>query len=323
MTKETTTKDKSANIKSGLHPKNPLRFRYDFDVLGEETPELKAFIHLNKHGVKTVNFSLPEAVKALNKALLKHHYGIEFWNIPDGYLCPPVPGRADYLHYVADLLKNISGKKLPNGKKVNVLDIGTGANLIYPIIGNRTFRWNFVGSEVDPLALKCANEIKTFNENISKYIEIRKQNDLNSIFHGIIQPDEYFDLTICNPPFFKSVDEAERSNNRKVRNLGIQSSNNTLNFGGQNTEFWTKGGEKAFIDKMIKQSEAFSKQVLWFTTLVSKKKHLSFLQARLKKAKVINVKIIEMAQGQKSSHILCWTFFSKKQQAQWADMRWK
>ena len=40
----------------------------------------------------------------LNRAILMHHYGVKSWDIPAGYLCPPIPGRADYIHSVADLL---------------------------------------------------------------------------------------------------------------------------------------------------------------------------------------------------------------------------
>jgi len=315
-------KPSTTTEKKGLHPRNPFRFKYDFEVLTQALPELKPFVHMNKHGIETIDFNNPEAVLTLNRAILKHQYQIEYWNIPKGYLCPPVPGRADYIHHIADLLKLSNQGKFPNGKKVNVLDVGTGANCIYPIIGNRTFRWQFVGSEVDPRAIKCANQIVESNTNLSKEIEIRTQENVNNIFHGVIEEDDFFDLTVCNPPFFASVEEAAKKNNRKIKNLGVKSSHNALNFGGQNTEFWTKGGEKAFIDKMIKQSQAFDGQCLWFTTLVSNARNLPFLEARLKNAGALRVKIIEMAQGQKTSRILCWTFLSKKEHEEWVKQRW-
>lgn len=78
----------------------------------------------------SVNFADPLAVKTLNKALLAHFYGVTHWDIPDGFLCPPVPGRADYVHHLADLLADDNGGVVP--KQATVLDIGTGANLIYP-----------------------------------------------------------------------------------------------------------------------------------------------------------------------------------------------
>ena len=307
----------------GLHPKNPFHGRYDFTVLTKHTPELRAFVHENKYGTQTIDFSDAEAVKLLNKALLMSQYEIEFWDIPKGYLCPPVPGRADYLHHVADLLKESNKGKLPNGKAVKVLDIGTGANCIYPIIGNRTFEWKFVGAEIDPLAIKCATEIVSTNRNISKNIEIRTQEVMTNILNGVVYPNDIFDLTVCNPPFFRSLEQAAKGNKRKQKNLGIKSSNDALNFGGQNTEVWTKGGEKAFVQKMIKQSVQFANQCLWFTSLVSNIRNLPYLEKRLEQAGAVRIKVIEISQGQKTSRILCWSFLTKNDQKKWADRRWK
>jgi 23S rRNA (adenine1618-N6)-methyltransferase len=321
--KEKTKKVTPKKKKQGFHEKNPFHGRYDFDVLVKKTPELGAFVHENEHGVTTIDFSDAEAVKLLNKALLHAQYEIEHWDIPKGYLCPPVPGRADYLHHVADLLKESNKGKLPNGKAVKVLDIGTGANCIYPIIGNRTFEWKFVGSEVDPLAVKSATQIVSSNRNVAKSIEIRTQEIVTNILNGVIYPNDVFDLTVCNPPFFKSLEQAAGSNKRKQKNLGIKSSHNALNFGGQNTEFWTKGGEKVFIQKMIKQSAQFTTQCLWFTSLVSNIRNLPYLEKCLEQANVIRVKVIEISQGQKTSRILCWSFLSKNEQKKWADRRWK
>ena len=90
--------------KSELHVRNLHRSRYDFPQLMKTCPELAPFVSLNKYNDLSVDFSDPHAVKILNKALLKHFYGIQYWDIPQDFLCPPIPGRADYIHYLADLL---------------------------------------------------------------------------------------------------------------------------------------------------------------------------------------------------------------------------
>ncbi|MEE6801750.1 RlmF-related methyltransferase, partial [Escherichia coli O8:H10] len=116
--------------KPGLHPRNRHRSRYDLDALCIDEPNLRGFIIATPAGEPTVNFADPEAVKALNKALLAHFYGVKHWDIPDGFLCPPVPGRADYIHHLADLLAETSvDGAIP--RQTSVLDIGTGANCIY------------------------------------------------------------------------------------------------------------------------------------------------------------------------------------------------
>jgi len=87
--------------KSRLHPRNKHRERYDFKLLIESSPELAQFVKMNIYNDESIDFFNPDAVKALNKALLKYFYDIENWDIPEGYLCPPIPGRADYIHHIA------------------------------------------------------------------------------------------------------------------------------------------------------------------------------------------------------------------------------
>ena len=91
--------------KGELHIRNKHNGQYDFPLLIENYPPLKRFVSLNPLGVQTINFFNPQAVKALNKALLISYYGIRYWDIPKQYLCPPIPGRADYIHYIADLIQ--------------------------------------------------------------------------------------------------------------------------------------------------------------------------------------------------------------------------
>jgi len=124
---------KKSPEKINLHPRNLHRSSYDFSALIKSVPDLKKHLTENKLGVKTIKFSDPKAVILLNRALLKHHYKIEHWNIPKGFLCPPVPGRSDYIHYVADLLGGGKTSKIPKGDKIHFFDVGTGANLIYPL----------------------------------------------------------------------------------------------------------------------------------------------------------------------------------------------
>ena len=293
--------------KSGLHPRNAHRSRYDFDALTKSCPELSEYVSVNKFGNESIDFSDPRAVKALNKALLRHFYKIEFWDIPEGYLCPPIPGRADYIHYAADLLASFNGGTLPRGKSVHVLDIGTGANCIYPLIGHSVYDWKFVGTEIDRHAIRSAKAIIEAN-GLSSSIEIRRQASSGSIFDGIIKTGERFDLSICNPPFHSSAWEAQSGTSRKWQNLGSGSEKTVLNFGGQNAELWCAGGEVAFVDRMIRESLAFAGSVKWFSSLISKKTTLAGAYAALRQVKAKEVRTIDMAQGQKVSRILAWTF---------------
>jgi 23S rRNA (adenine1618-N6)-methyltransferase len=315
---------KNQSSKLTLHPRNLHQGRYDLVALAEDSRELKEFIFTNEFGDLTLDFSNPGAVKSLNQALLRHFYQVKFWDIPAGFLCPPIPGRADYIHYSADLLGESNSGKIPRGSKIKVLDIGTGANLIYPLLGSASYDWNFVGVELNEQAIKSTQKIIELNPNFHKKIEIRTQPDDSKIFSNIIQPDEFFDLTICNPPFHESAQAAQEGSKRKVRNLtGKAVSKAQLNFGGQADELWTEGGELEFIRKMIQESHRFKTQVFWFTTLVSKSENLKSIHYHLEKAGVFSQRVIQMAQGNKQSRFVAWTFLSEKQQDAWKKFRWK
>ena len=99
--------------KTVLHPRNKHRDRYDFKQLIATYPEFSKYVKPNAFGDESIDFANPKAVKWLNKALLKLYYSIEYWDIPAGYLCPPIPGRADYIHHIADLLGSSNFGKIP------------------------------------------------------------------------------------------------------------------------------------------------------------------------------------------------------------------
>ena len=261
---------------------------------------------MNPYGDESIDFANPAAVKMLNKALLKQHYAIEYWDIPENYLCPPIPGRADYIHYLADLLAADHDGTIPTGKSIKVLDIGVGANCVYPIIGHQEYGWTFVGSDVDKKAVESAKNIAAANPNLKDAVSIRLQNDASRVFLGVVKPGEKFDITMCNPPFHASAEEAAAGSQRKLHNLGKQKK--VLNFGGQQVELWCKGGEVGLIETMIQESVEIADQVKWFTTLVSKSANLEAVNHFLRRAGALKVKTVEMAQGQKVSRFVAWSF---------------
>lgn len=308
--------------KENLHPRNLHRGRYDFKILLKTAPELSNFIKINKFGSETIDFSDSQAVLALNKAVLQHYYEIKEWNFPKGFLCPPIPGRADYIHYAADLLSSTNGGKIPDGNKIKVLDIGMGANCVYPLLGSRIYAWNFIGTDIDPVSIESARRIISSN-GLDQKIQCRHQIVSSHTFKGIFDKDEKFDLTICNPPFHVSAEKAQAGSMLKWKNLGIaKHKSEVLNFGGQNAELWCPGGEAAFITRMISESKAFGTNCCWFTSLVSKKENLPQLYNALERVGARAVKTIDMAQGQKVSRVLAWSFFTKPEVDYWKTARW-
>ncbi len=283
-----------------LHPKNIHNHPYDFEALSTSHSELTNYIFKNIHGNKSIDFADANAVLHLNKGILKHHYRLKDWNIPEDYLCPPIPGRADYIHHIADLISH------KGADDIRGLDIGVGANCIYPILGTQIYNWDMVGADIHLKAVNAAQANVDATNDLQNKIEIRHQSNNALIFEGIIYPKEYYDFTMCNPPFHASKETAEKGTIRKLRNLK-QSESLTLNFGGQANELWCNGGEALFIKRMIKQSVAFKTQVGWFTSLVSKKENLAKIYKQLDKLKAMH-KTIKMEQGNKQSRFVAWRF---------------
>ncbi len=309
-------------LKLELHSRNKHRERYNFKALIGASTELGAFVAKNKFGDESIDFSDPAAVKALNKAILKLHYGIDYWDIPQNYLCPPIPGRADYVHHASELLAALNNGKVPTGKKIKVLDIGTGASCIFPIVGTIEYGWSFVASDIDKVALESAGRIIANNKVLRGNIELRFQSNARNIFYGMFQKEEVFDLTICNPPFHASLEESQEASLRKVKNLkGIKVSKPILNFGGQNNELWCEGGEVRFVKDMIFQSKQFAESCLWFSTTVSKQSNLKAIYTILKRVEAVEVKTLPMAQGNKTSRVVAWTFLSPEKQQSWVKRR--
>lgn len=305
---------KNKNHTTGeLHPNNPHRAAYDFPRLVQACPELKRFLRAHPIEGETVDFADPAAVKTLNRALLKAHYGVEHWDIPDGYLCPPVPSRADYLHHVAGLLAtDVGAGAVPTGLAVRVLDIGSGANCIYPILGTRIFGWRFIGTDVDRAAVKCCKEIISANRTLVGKIELRHQPELRAIFRNVTRPGEHFALSLCNPPFHASPGEAAAGTARKLRNLGsgAKPTQPVLNFGGRANELWCDGGEAGFIRRMILESAEQPELCVWFTTLVSKKSSLPLIERELRRVRAVDVRMLTLFAGQKQTRVVAWTFLS-------------
>jgi 23S rRNA (adenine1618-N6)-methyltransferase len=287
-------------------------------------PELKKYIVPNRSGGDSIDFSNPLAVKVLNRALLNHYYGIENWEFPDENLCPPIPGRADYIHHIADILAENNFGKIPTGENVICLDVGLGASCIYPIVGVTEYDWTFIGSDIDPNAIASAQNIIDSNASLKNRVECRLQENSSDVFYGIVSKEEKIELTICNPPFHASIEEAQKGSRRKVKNLsGKNVKSPRLNFSGIASELVCEGGENQFIQNMIRESLEFSKTCYWFSTLVSKQSNLKGIYRLLENSAATQIKMVPMGTGNKSSRIVAWTFLSLIEQKEWRKTRWE
>ena len=294
-----------------MHRDNLNNKKYNFDELTQKFEALKPFVFVNEYQTATIDFSNPKAVKALNTAILYSKYNINFWEFPDENLCPPIPSRADYVHHLTDLLR-----RSDINNECNILDIGTGATCIHPLLGQAINNWKFVGTDISKVSLQIAQKIVDRN-NLSKFIKLRHQKDEDSILKGIIKPEDRFEASMCNPPFFKSEEEANNATKTKLKGLGKLDGQVVRNFSGTAKELSYKGGEKAFLHTYLYESTFYKKQCFWYTSLVSNVNHVRSMQESLKKLGATEVKVVEMIQGNKISRVVAWTFLSKTEQKEW------
>lgn len=315
---------KSGRDKPELHQRNKNHNRYDLKAMIISTPELKKYIQPNRLGKDSIDFSNPLGVRILNKSILNYYYGIEYWEFPETSLCPPIPGRAEYIHHIADLLSENNNGEIPKSKKITCLDIGTGASCIYPIIGVIEYDWEFIGSDIDMRSIESSENIVNLNQDLKGKITLKKQKNPNFIFRGIIDKKDKIDISICNPPFHSSKKEALKGTRRKIRNLtGKKTNNPKLNFSGNNNELICKGGEYQFLCNMILESKEFGKSCFWFSSLVSKESNLKRIKQFLEKNNPTETKIINIGTGNKKSRILAWTYLTPKERNIWRENRWK
>ena len=311
----------SGKGKKKLHQRNRNLEQYDLESLIILEPELKRYCFNNESGKTSIDFSKPQAIILLNRAILNHYYNIKYWEFPVENLCPPIPGRADYLHYVADLLSKDFENKVPI--KVRCLDIGVGASCIYPILGTIEYAWKFIGSDIDPQAIASAKKIISNNPQLINNIELRLQTHPQELLKGILTDKDHVDFCMCNPPFHASLKEAEKATRRKNKNLhGIKHKEQSKNFSGNLNELIFEGGEIAFISQLILESKQYESAICWFTCLVSKEENLQKIYSNLEEQAVSQFETIEMATRNKKSRIIAWTYLSESERKNWALKHW-
>jgi 23S rRNA A1618 N6-methylase RlmF len=157
-----------------MHPRNKYAEKPpDFDLLAGLYPDFKQYVTYGGNQRPRIDWTDFNATRELTRSLLYHDYGISWW-IPDGQLCPTVPNRANYIHWIEDLLALAPAPWHSSGAhQVAGIDIGTGANCIYPLLGASMHGWSFVGTDITTVALEWAKWNLESNPHVSALIEVR------------------------------------------------------------------------------------------------------------------------------------------------------
>ena len=216
-----------------------------------------------------------------------------------------MPGRADYIHLLADLLAEDGGiGEVPTGCSVVGMDVGVGASGVYPLVGHADYGWSFLGTDVSAASLSSCEHLARRN---SVPLELRRQPEPRVVLRGVLHPTDRLAFTMCNPPFYASAEEASAAAARKWRGLGKGARKDaSRSFAGQPHELYCDGGERAFVRRLIRESAAPERRAtaLWFTSLVSAAKSMPALRAELRDARPAATR--ELVPARRTRACACW-----------------
>ncbi|CAL5377021.1 unnamed protein product [Camellia sinensis] len=325
-----------------IHPRNKYSDNPpDFGLLASLYPTFEPFVFYSRDGRPRIDWTDFNATRELTRVLLLHDHALNWW-IPDGQLCPTVPNRSNYIHWIEDLLSsdiltntNADG----NGDIVRGFDIGTGANCIYPLLGASLLGWSFVGSDVTDVALEWAERNVKNNPQISDLIEIRKVENGEERSNGRLVDGEsgthLYDIEAIKAEpaplgSLKLHSDVNKSYHGPPVLLGVVRDGEKFDFcmcnppffetmeeaglnpktscGGTPKEMVCPGGEEAFISRIIQDSLQLKQSFRWYTSLVGRKSNLKILISKLREVGVTIVKTTEFVQGQTCRWGLAWSF---------------
>lgn len=291
-----TTSRAPANNNARMHPRNPYRGKDpNHEQLVDQFPELKQYLRPAKRKGDRPTLALttnPAAAIAYNCALLKRDFGIN-WSIPVGRLCPPIASRVNYVLWVQDLIKLNRPKTQPSVDRVVGIDIGTGANAIYPLLGTALdSTWHFVATDVDESALSLAKKNMEANPRLQRRIKLKRVSEDARVQAALPPGDGMIDFCMCNPPFFESALDV------RIRPDGSTA--------GTRSELVCQGGEEGFVSGIVRDSVKLGRRVRWYTSMFGKKASVKSTLKLIREAGFTNIATTQFLQGRTTRWGIAW-----------------
>jgi 23S rRNA (adenine1618-N6)-methyltransferase len=222
--------------------------------------------------------------RQLTKSLLKRDFALEL-KLPNDRLCPPVPNRWAYICWIQDLIDSTNPSTLTDcydsNRRVTGLDVGVGSSCIYPLLACAARpNWKFHGTEIDQRSYEYALHNVSSNE-LEQRIQLLKTSALHALIPLGALKVEKADFTMCNPPFFRSIEEMNSSTIVKGEHAGAICT-------GSEVEMITEGGEVTYISQMVDESYNLGKRVQWYTSLLGKLDTLPIIVEKLRQMGCMN-----------------------------------
>ncbi|XP_015191202.1 PREDICTED: methyltransferase-like protein 16 homolog, partial [Polistes dominula] len=278
-----------------MHPRNIYKENPDFKQLALLYPEFRKVATTDLRGKVHIDFKNEDTLRVLTKILLKHDFNLTV-EIPPNKLVPTVPLRLNYVLWIEDLMTYASFTEMNNVKGI---DIGTGAVCIYSLLLAKMYGCSMFGTDIDETSIESAIEnIKNNSlENLIKVIKVDKEN----IFKEVINENEHFHFSMCNPPFFETQGNLDKViKQQPPRNAPT----------GNNEELSVEGGETLFVTRMIEESIQIGDKIKIYTTMLGKRKNSFYFPKFLKRHGINNFTLTEFCQGYTKRWGLAWSFLS-------------
>ena len=274
-------------------------FKPDFLTLIKEFPELKKYIlkqNEDNEAEFQFDWSNNELSLLMDKSILNYYFDIKYYDIPKGFLIPPIPSRINYINLINSIITKLI--KDIDIKNIIGIDIGTGANIIYPILGYSIYKWKFICTEINKEAYNNAKLILQKN-NLENNINIIKQNNKDNIFISILNRENKYIFSMCNPPYYNYENEIKLEDKKR---------DNEYNF----DEIYYKNGEYGFFQRYFEESICYKNNVFLYTILIGKKINAENIYDKLSSYNDI-IKIYNMQKiltGNNVRYIIYWSFFN-------------
>jgi 23S rRNA (adenine1618-N6)-methyltransferase len=298
-----------------------------------------------------IDFRDAQSSIALTEAMLEQDFGIHI-TLRQDRLCPPVPNRINYIAWLQEIIDETqstaqyiskldghsnSAEERPikrarrQSEPIRVLDVGTGASCIYPVLGCALDDWTFVATDVDVESINAARAFvedprnqgisqATFTEgrrlDLHNRIHLCLRRDTDDILPSegdlksiVLEPIAWphleegllYHAVMCNPPFYRDRDEMRDCMEAKEQGPSAVCL-------GSESEMICEGGEAAFVIRIIDESVHSKERVLWFTSTLGKFVDLFPIVERLKEVKPESVLVTEFVQGRTKRWGIAWSF---------------
>ncbi|KAG0128003.1 hypothetical protein HOY82DRAFT_45870 [Tuber indicum] len=264
--------------------------------------------------ISTFKTRTPFSVE-LTKCLLHRDFGLNL-ALPSDRLCPTVPNRLNYVLWIQDLLDstgNLENDEFDSTREVVGLDVGTGASCIYPLLGCALRDgWKFIATDIDGKSLEYARENVRRNKekvgDLDERIMVLDNSPDDDIFPVGKLGIEMLDFTMCNPPFYASIDDMLDS----ARQKDLPPSSACT---GTTTEMVCPGGETSFVALMLNRSLQFRSipgfKNTWYTSMLGKRSSVESLVPEIK-LHTQNYAITEFKQGSTRRWGVAWSFGDRR-----------